>query len=498
MSQPLFLQLRRISKWFGGTRALENVDLELRRGEIHCLVGENGSGKSTLIKIIAGVHSPEPGAEIIIDGVRLSHLTPGESIRRGIQVIYQDLSLFPNLTVAENIGLVQYMDRTRRLVDWSLIRQTARDAMRRLGVSLDLDVPVGQLSVAERQIVAICRAVAAEARLVIMDEPTASLTRREVGHLFEVVRDLSSQGITTLFVSHRLDEVLEIAKRVTVLRDGRKIGTFEAGQLSAKELTVLMTGHEMESFVPEEVHGSGAAALEVRNLTKRGQYQDVSFSLRHGEVLGLTGLLGSGRTELALSLFGMNPPDSGEVLLEGRPIQPRSNKEAVELGIAYVPEDRLTFGLALDQPVDTNIVVTVLRQIVGRFGFVREDRKTGLAQGWVRDLGVKVASLKAPVKTLSGGNQQKVVLAKWLATKPKVLILDSPTVGVDVGARSSIYAIIRDLAAQGMAILLISDEVPEVLQTCHRVLVMRRGRISREFWTHETSEEELSRYVHAG
>ena len=476
---PDFIELAGISKHFGGVAALSNVDLMIAAGEAHCLAGENGSGKSTLIKIISGVQRPDAGGQIIIDGKAHPHLTPAESTRLGIQVIYQDLSLFPDLTVAENIAFAQHLGRVR-LLNWRRIQATAQAAIERVGVELDPGARVGDLPIAQRQLVAICRALAADARLVIMDEPTSSLTRHEVETLLAITRELKRRGIAVVFVSHRLDEVLTIAERVTVLRDGVKLGTYDAAGMTGRRLGTLMTGHEYD-YTPHVPDLSAApAVLAVRGLTRTGDYNDVSFDLHKGEVLGIIGRLGSGRTELALSLFGMRPAEAGTIAVEARPVVLDSNQAAIANGIAYVSEDRLSLGLVLEQPIGANIVLTTLRRLAGRLGLVRGQDRRREAAGWIDRLGIKAPNPDNPVSTLSGGNQQRVVIAKWLATQPRVLILDSPTVGVDINAKDGIYAIIRELAAEGMAVIMISDEVPEVLYHSHRILVMDRGRIASE------------------
>ena len=490
-----FLELRNISKRFGGVQALKSVDLDIEAGEVHCLAGENGCGKSTLIKIIAGVHPPDPGGTILIDGEEQSGLTPAESLRRGIQVIYQDLSLFPNMTVAENIAIEH--QRGVRLLRWGPVQRIARSAMQQIGVSLDLDRHVSDLSIAERQLVAICRAIANEARLVIMDEPTASLTRREVDALLHLTLELKRRSVAVVFVSHRLDEVLEIAERVTVLQNGEKRGTFDARDMTSRRLGELMTGRSFEHHVMDPLGAPTPPVLSVRGLSRSGDYEDISLSVREGEILGITGRLGSGRTELALSLFGMHRPDRGEILVAGRPVTLHSNREAIEHGIAYLSEDRLSLGLVMEQPIAANVAVTVIDRLLGRLGLVAADARQDLVRHWIGELGIKIGSPDDAVSTLSGGNQQRVGLAKWLATGPKLLILDSPTVGVDVGAKDGIYRIVRRLAEAGLAVILISDEIPEVFYNSHRVLVMREGRITGEFEPHRCEEAVLQEAVDA-
>ena len=487
---PPFLELRNISKRYGGVAALRDVDLTLESGEVHCLVGENGSGKSTLIKIISGVQLPEPGGRIAVAGHEYAALTPVISTHCGIQVIYQDLSLFPNLSVAENIAVAGHLGALR-LVNRKAMRARAQAAMAQIGVALDLDTKIADLSIGNRQLVAICRALAGQARLVIMDEPTASLTRHEVDALLKLVGELKRRGLAIVFVSHKLDEVMEVAEKVTVLRDGAKVGTFDAREMNDHKLALLMTGkqfhYDLTPFDPK----ARPPVLSARGLTRSGEYEDVDLDLAPGEILGLTGLLGSGRTELALSLFGLAPPDKGEIALDGRPVRFSGNGEAIAHGIAYVSEDRLTLGLVLDHSIAGNTILAVLRSLAGKWGLIgTEARKTMVAQ-WVRDLAIKVSNPENPVKTLSGGNQQRVVLAKWMATKPRVLILDSPTVGVDISAKDGIYEIVKRLAGEGVAILMISDEIPEVYHHCHRVLAMRAGRIAGAFVPGAASQQEL-------
>lgn len=487
----IFLSMQNISKRYVGVQALHSVDFEINTGEIHCLVGENGSGKSTLIKIISGAIQPDEGAHIEIGGEHVHDYGAIDSIHRGIEVIYQDLSLFPNLTVAENISLSRIIAAGNRFINWNQIHTIAQNAMARIGVSIPLDELVGDISIADQQLVAICRALTHDVRLVIMDEPTASLTKKEVDALFSVVKDLQSKGIATLFVSHKLNEVLQIAERVTILRDGRKVGTFPSQELDDEKLTFLMTGKKVEytRYIP--TLRTQDVLLEVRRLSKRGNFKDISFELHPGEILGITGLLGSGRTELALALFGDNRPDSGQILIQGQQVEIASVQDAIRLGISYLPENRLVQGLVMQQSVSKNIVVTVLRRLLNRAGLLDLGQMRTTISRWIRDLAIRVPSVDAAVQTLSGGNQQRIVLAKWLATQPKILILDGPTIGIDVAAKSAIHDIIRSLAHQGMGIIIISDEVPEVFHNCNRIFVMHKGRFIAEFDTAQATEDEI-------
>jgi simple sugar transport system ATP-binding protein len=491
-----FLLLSGVGKRFGGTVALDAIDWSVELGEVHCLVGENGSGKSTLIKILAGVYAPDPGGTITIDGTAYQKLTPHQAKMLGVQVIFQDLSLFPNLTVLENIAIDLELGAALKPPPRRAMREVALAALGRLDAHLPLDAKVGTLPVAQRQIVAICRGLAANARILFMDEPTASLTRHEVDLLLATVRRLKEQGMAIVFVSHRLEEVVEIAERVTVLRDGRKVGTFPASEIDNHRLAELMTGSRIEHKVQarQELR---RPVLEVRNATRAGEFEDVSFVLHAGEILGLTGLLGAGRTELALALFGMSPLERGAILVDGAPVRLRSNQDAVAAGIGYVSEDRLSLGLNLRQSIADNVSITVLDKLAGKGGLVTPGDRSRMAESWVNRLGIRAARIDAAAQTLSGGNQQRVVLAKWLATEPKVLILDSPTVGVDIRNKQGIYDVIRELAERGVAILLISDEVPEVYFNADRVLHMREGRIVGEFVPGRSSEDDLAQAVYA-
>ena len=491
-----FLQLRAISKSFVGVQALKRVDFSIRRGEIHCLVGENGSGKSTLIKIISGVLQPDSG-EILVEGRRIGHLEAMASLGRGIHVIYQDLSLFPNLTVAENIAISELQEEGRSLIDWRAMRRIARAAMDRIKVDLPPGQEVGELAVGLQQLVAICRALTHELKLLILDEPTASLPRRDIDNLLGVVRDLQSSGIAVLFVSHKLNEVFEVAERITVLRDGESVGTLPRTELTNEKLVTLMTGRTITETRFSMAETGVRRLLEVRGLSRKGSFQDISFDLRAGEIVGITGLVGSGRTELALALFGISPADSGEILVEEKRTRISSVQDAVRAGIAYVPENRLVQGLIMKKSVADNVIAAILHRLLARLRLIDPRLRREKAAEWVKALDIRVSDPGVPVQTLSGGNQQRVVIAKWLAAEPKILILDGPTVGIDVMAKGAIHNIIRDLAARGMGVLLISDEIPEVVNNCNRVLLMRAGKIRSEISTEGVKPEEVQKLVEA-
>ena len=496
VSEP-FLSVHGIGKQFGGTVALSDVDWDVAVGEVHCLVGENGSGKSTLIKIVAGVHSPARGGTIIVDGVVYHSLTPHRARELGIQVIFQDLSLFPNLSVMENIAISEEVGGPSRLVDRRAMRRLAEEALASLDADLPLDVPVGQLSVAQRQIVAICRGTATKARLLFMDEPTSSLTHHEVELLLEVVRKLKNLGVAIVFVSHRLEEVVRIAARVTVLRDGKRVATLPAAEVDDNRLAELMTGSRIVHDIKARALEGRKPVLEARGLSRAGEFKDISFTIHEGEVLGIAGLLGAGRTELALSLFGMSRLDQGEVVMNGKTLRLRSNQDAISAGIAYVSEDRLSLGLNLRQSIADNATLAVLDELRDRFGFVAPSRRKLLARQWIDRLEIRSGKLTDAAQTLSGGNQQRLVLAKWLATNPRVLILDSPSVGVDIRNKQGIYQIVRELAESGVSVLMISDEIPEVFYNCDRVLHMHEGRIVGSYVPGDINEQNLAEAVFA-
>ena len=491
------MKLEGVSKVFGGVRALDSVSFDVHEGEIHCLAGENGCGKSTLIKIVTGVYTPDPGARIEIFGQEIESVTPNLARSLGIEVIWQDLALFPHMTVAENIAFDEMVGARPQLVSMRGIQERAESALARLGVPIDLNSRLNVLPIAQRQLVAIARALIGNAALVFMDEPTSSLSHTETSRLLEVVRTLSRQGVAVVFVSHRLAEVLEISSRVTVLRDGRLVGVYPTAGMTQTRLGELMTGTAFEQAVSARDHPSSTAVLEVENLSRSDEFSDVSLTVRAGEVVGLTGLIGSGRTEFAHAVIGMTRPESGRILLNGEQIRPRSIRNAIAKGIAYVSEDRLRLGLILKQSIADNTSISVLHRILGGLGLLSAKRQSKLVDHWISRLSVKIGHPDHAILTLSGGNQQRVVLAKWLATNPRLLILDSPTVGVDVGARAGIFKIVRELADQGIAILLISDEVSEVMMNSDRVIHMVDGRIDGEYDPRTTSVEDLEHRIYA-
>ena len=491
------LRLRKVSKAFGGVQALNAVDFEVRAGEVHCLAGENGCGKSTLIKVVTGVHQPEQAELIELFGEPVDSITPVQARQMGVSVIWQDLALFPHMSVAENIAFDSLVGLRPGLSRTGAMTERARAVLDRLGVTLDLGAPLNDLPIAQRQVVAIARALMNDARLIFMDEPTASLTQSETDRLLDIVRKLSADGVAIVFVSHRLAEVLDIAERVTVVRDGNLVGVYPTEGMSQARLGELMTGHHIEHEVDVRDRPEARPVFEVAGLTRHGEFEDVSLTIREGEVLGLTGLIGAGRTELAHVLMGMRRANAGTMRLEGAAYRPTNIREAIARGMAYVSEDRLSLGLLQKQSIADNTVISALHKLLEPTGLLSERKKDALVRHWIKELGVKIGQPEDAISTLSGGNQQKVVLAKWLATDPRLLILDSPTVGVDVGARAGIFRIVRQLADAGLAILLISDEVTEVMFHSDRILHMADGRIVSEIDPREITVPELEERIYA-
>jgi ABC-type sugar transport system ATPase subunit len=486
---PAIFRLQNVTKHFGGVTAVEDVDFDLRPGEVHALVGENGAGKSTLMKIVDGLYAPDEG-RLEVNGLPVEFSSPRDAEEAGIAMIPQELDLFPELSVAENLFVGRKRPRTRwGGLDRNAMRAEARRRLGALGVDLDVTALVKRLSAANQQIVAIARALVGDARAVVMDEPTSSLTDREARQLFRIIEDLTSGNVGVVYISHRLEEIFEIADRTTVLRDGRHIKTARAFELDSEELVRLMVGRPLNELFARNPHDPGEVALEVRGLTREGEFSDADLTLRRGEIVGLAGLVGAGRTELAQAIFGIRPPDSGEILVDGEEARIRSPQAAMERGIFYVPEERRSQGLILPFSIKNNITLSILDRI-SRFGFVpRSERQT--ADRFAKELSIRGAEMSAPVARLSGGNQQKVVVAKSLAREPSVLLLDEPTRGVDVGAKSEIYRLMDDLAREGKAILLISSELEEVLSMSDRILVMREGRIAGEFEREEATQERV-------
>ena len=491
-----FLELRNIQKWFGGVHALRGIDLTLDLGGAYHLLGENGCGKSTVIKIISGALDPSEG-EIVLDGEDFSSLSPIQSLSAGIETVYQDLSLIPNLTVAENVALSEQLVRSNgrlaRLFDRTRLRQTAGKALSAAGLPNDrafLNTVVSDLPLAARQLVAIARAIATRAKLVIMDEPTTSLTRREVDNLIRVVGRLRSENVAVLFVTHKLDECYRIGGHAIVFRDGQCVAQGPIEQYSKKQLAELMTGR----FIGSERYRTGKPMdrelLRVDRLVTSGA-KEIGFSLRQGEILGITGLADSGRNELAMALTGVAPAASGTIALDGRTLAIRSPADAIAQGIGYVPEDRLAEGLFLDKSIFENEIALIVRRLCNALGMIDKAEGRRLATRLSEDMRLNTTDLDLPVGALSGGNQQRVLIGRWLSIGPRLLVLHGPTVGVDVGSKDTIYRAIQSLAEAGMGLIVVSDDLPELLQNADRILVMNNGRIVAEFDAGKTSEDQL-------
>lgn len=488
---PPVLEMRGISKSFPGVRALESVSLSVRAGEVHALMGENGAGKSTLMKILAGAQQADSG-EIWLDGQSVVMDTPQQALARGVSIIYQELNLIPHLSVAENIFLGR---EPRRLPGWAdrpKMRRDAQSLMDGLGMNMDVRRQVGALSVAQRQMVEIAKATSRRARVIAMDEPSATLTGHELENLWRLIRQLKAQGVAVIYISHRMDEVFQIADSITVLRDGRNVGSAPVGQISREDVLRLMVGRDLDETFPKIPAPKGRPVLEVRGLTRRGVLDDISFAVHSGEIVALAGLVGSGRTEIARCLFGADRWTSGTMTVDGLPFVPSSPRAVLRAGIGFVSEDRKEQGVILPMTVRENITLASLSRL-SRFGFVRAAPERAAAEAGVARLGIRTPSIEQKVGALSGGNQQKTALAKWLQTPLKVLILDEPTRGIDVGARREIYQILNALAADGVGILMISSDLPEVLGMADRIVVIRDGRIAGELNRADATSEKVGK-----
>ncbi|MCM2430526.1 sugar ABC transporter ATP-binding protein [Streptomyces sp. RKAG337] len=483
------LSLEDASKSFGAVRALQGVSLALFAGEAHALAGENGAGKSTLIKVLAGVHRPDAG-RVLVDGEPVTFHGPSDARDAGIAVIYQEPTLFPDLTVAENIFMGRQPRRSFGRVDHRSVRDATQALIERLGVDLDPGQLCRGLSIADQQLVEIAKALSFDARVLIMDEPTAALTGAEVARLFGVVRTLREQGTAVLFISHRLEEIFALCQRVTTLRDGRLISSDPVDGLTEDDLVRRMVGRDLDELYPKQPARIGETALAVRRLTREGVFTDVSFDVRRGEIVALAGLVGAGRSEVVRAVFGVDRADAGDVHVAGNKLPAGSPTAAMAAGVALVPEDRRQQGLVMELSIERNIGLTGLDRL-GRGGLVRRTLERGRAADWAVRLQLKYNRLSDPVGVLSGGNQQKVVLAKWLATEPGVLIVDEPTRGIDIGTKAEVHRLLSSLAAEGLAVLMVSSDLPEVLAMADRVLVMHEGRITAELPRALATEESV-------
>ena len=484
------IEMRGISKYYPGVTALDHVDLDIIEGEVHALAGKNGAGKSTLIKILGGATRPDTG-EILLNGSKVTLHSPHDSIAAGIAIINQELMLIPELSVTENI-MIGRMPKTKfGTVNWAEARKSASAALAQLGIDLDLNIPVKKLSTAQQQAVEIAKALSRNAKVLVMDEPTSSLPNKEVDHLLDTIRRLSAQGITIVYITHKLKEIFAVSDRITVLRDGKLIETCPIGAINSARVVELMVGKSADAMFTK---GPGAVqdepVLELKHLTREGAFSDISFTLKKGEILGIAGLLGAGRTEILRSVFGVDPIDSGEILVEGKKIGHPSVNEMIANGISLAPEDRKLQGLVLSMNISDNINMASLHSALRNLS---EERR--VAKELFDAMGVKAPSVKTLVSSLSGGNQQKIVISKWLATDPKVVLLDEPTRGIDVGAKADIYRLVEQLAAKGVGVVIVSSEFPELLSVCDRIIVLHEGRMDAEFTYGNVDEETLMAYA---
>jgi rhamnose transport system ATP-binding protein len=486
---PPVLALRRVSKSFGAVRALREVSLELFAGEAHALAGENGAGKSTLVKILSGVHRPDEG-EIVLDGTPVEFGGPAGAQEAGVAVIYQEPTLFPDLPVAENLFMGRQPRARFGRIDRGAMHREATELFGRLGVALDPGRPARGLSIADQQLVEIAKALSREARVLIMDEPTAALSGNEVARLFSVVKALREHGCAVLFISHRLDEIFELCQRVTTLRDGALVASEPVSGLTPGDLVRRMVGRDLDTLYPKQETTPGEVALTVSRLTREGVFTDVSFEVRRGEIVALAGLVGAGRSEVARAIFGVDRWDAGSVEVMGRRLPAGSPTAAMASGLALVPEDRRQQGLVMELSIERNIGLTGLRS-VRRGPVISRAAERGRARDWAARLQLKFTRLGDAVNVLSGGNQQKVVLAKWLATDPAVLIVDEPTRGIDIGTKAEVHRLLSELAGRGIAVLMISSDLPEVLGMADRVLVMHEGRLTAEIPREQATEESV-------
>jgi rhamnose transport system ATP-binding protein len=483
------LSLEHVAKSFGAVKAVIDASIELRAGEAHALVGENGAGKSTLVKMLAGVHQPDTGT-VYMEGEVVQLSSPATARDAGIAVIYQEPTLFPDLDVAENVFMGRMPRRSGGLVDRAAMLDEVAAVMRRLGVRLDPNRLTRGLSIADQQIIEIAKALTLDAKVIVMDEPTAALSAAEVARLFRVIETLRAEGAAVVFISHRLDEVFATCQRVTVMRDGRSVLASLASELTSDQLVRAMVGRDIEKRQGVERTSSGEVVLKVDRLTREGKFVDISFEVRAGEIVGLAGLVGAGRTEIAQAIFGIDRYNAGSVTVCGRPLKQGSPTAAMAAGIGLVPEDRRQHGLVMGESIERNIVMASLRR-VRRHGLIAAGVSRDFATTWSQRLQIKFNRLADPVSTLSGGNQQKVVLAKWLSRQPRLLIVDEPTRGIDVGTKAEVHKLIQNLAGDQVAVLVISSELPELLLLADRILVIREGRLVHEFTNEDATEEAV-------
>lgn len=493
MCPPDLLQMRKIRKTFPGAVALDNVDFDLRKGEVHVLLGENGAGKSTLMKILSGAYA-KPEGRILLEGEEIEIHTPRHAQELGISTIYQELNLVPHLTAAENVFLGREPQWLPGILHQARLNRQARTLLDKVGAKIRATAPVRELGVGQQQMVEVAKALAFDAKIVIMDEPTSALTEPEIRQLFAVIRRLKARGVSIIYISHRLEELFEIGDRVTVLRDGKYIGTLNTVDTTRADLIRMMAGRELREHFPKQPVDLGEEILRVKNLSRAGILRDVSFSLRRGEIVGIAGLMGSGRTELARAIFGADKPDTGDIVIHGAERAIKSPRHAIRAGLAFLTEDRKSQGLILTLSVAENISLATLPSF-SRFGFLLRNRERQAAQRYIQELRIKTPGPARRVRLLSGGNQQKVVLSKWLCCHADIFIFDEPTRGIDVGAKVEIYQLINSLIARGAAIIMISSELPEIIGMSDRILVMHRGRIAAKLSAAGATQDRILSYA---
>lgn len=490
-NQDYILRVRNLSKSFLGVKALDSVQLNLRKGEVHALMGENGAGKSTFMKILMGLLAPDAG-EIVLEGEVLKNTNVHDTLKKGISMIHQEILVVPELTVAQNIFLGR---ETARWLNDKEINQQSEALLTQMGLEINPKTKMKHLSVAEMQMVEIAKAISNNAKVIIMDEPTSAISDKEVTTLFSIIRDLKNKGVAIIYISHKMDEIYEIADTITVLRDGQYIGTQNVTDLDRKALIAMMVGREIETLYPESLTAKGKAVLSVQNLSRQGKFKDISFDVHKGEVLGIAGLMGAGRTEIARAIYGLDNYDSGEILIEGQKASINSPQDAIKNGIGYVSEDRKGWGFIPAMSVKHNISLTNLPNHANRGGWVQAKSETTSAEKMVNDLKIKTASIDQQVSYLSGGNQQKVVIGRVLSASPKIVILDEPTRGVDVGAKYEIYKLVNQLKINGIAVIMISSELPEILGMSDRILVLSKGKQTALLSKQEASQEKIMHYA---
>jgi ABC-type sugar transport system ATPase subunit len=488
-AEKYILELRNVSKAFPGVQALNKINFNLKKGEIHSLVGENGAGKSTLLKILAGAYKKDEGT-IILEGSEVKITDPKQALDMGLSVIYQEFNLIPNLSIAENIFMGRAPRKNSGFIDFSKLYEESEFFLKKIGMKRNPKTLVSELSVAEQQMVEIAKSLSLSAQIIIMDEPTSALTESEKETLFKIIRELKEKEISVIFISHIIEEVLEISDRITVLRDGEYVGTPKAADTTPRKIIQMMVGRELKDFYPKIEAKRGKIVLEVKNLTKKPQYEDISFQLHEGEVLGFAGLVGAGRAEVMRGIFGIEAPESGDIYIKGNKVKANSLFETIKMKMGFVPEDRREEGLILSRSVKDNINITKLSSI-NSYGFIKQRKEEEIANEYCKRLNIRTPDTKQIVQNLSGGNQQKIVIAKWLVINPKILILDDPTRGIDVGAKKEIYSLINDLVKEKIGIILISSELPEIINISDRILVMREGRITGEFARREATQEKI-------